>query len=276
MNVSSMANQLQMHAASLAMQSGLLLNKMTENSQRLNQTQYDAMSVISQYANQASASASLLASQSDQVSQAVLVAQANMATAMGRIAQKFASLDLTSDLSSQSDQIDSNLTMLRSTLSELMAAFDSYLATQRMRFTGAGTQLNSTNGNVLFNVGQKLTAVDSNLASNKTTIAQDIQDLQAVISWYGNDADLKVPADNLRAQLASFYSGKMNEITNEETEIGQISPDNSQAINTVENSVSSAIESVAAQAVSMIQSYQLPVPSRLEDYASNGIEAIAR
>ena len=275
-NGSSMASQVKLHAASLAMQSGLILSKMSETSATMNQTQTDAMSVINSYAQQAAASASLLASQSESVSQAVVTAQANMANAMGRIAQKFASLDLPSDFSSQSDQIQSNLIMLRSTLSQLMAAFDSYLSNQRMRFTGASTQLNSTNANVLFNAKQKMTGVDINLSSNKTSIAQDIEDLQSAISWYGNDADLKVPTDTLRSHLENFYNREIGEIQDEMSEINNIPTDNSDTLETVESSVSSAIESMAAQAVSMIQSYQLPVPSRLEDYASSGIEAVAR
>ena len=272
----SMANEVKLHAASLAMQSGLVLSQMNSSSSTMNQTQSDAMSVIDSYAKQTAATASLSASQGDSVSQAVLIAQANMANSMGRIAEKVASLDSSSTLSGQEDQIESNLTILRTTLSQVMAAFDSYLASQRMRFTGAATQLNTTNGNVLFNIKQKLTGVDLGLTSNRTKIAQDIEDLQAVISWYGNDADLKVPADSLRSQLQSFYEREINEIINEASEISNISTDNSGTLDTVEGSVSSAVESLAAQAVSMIQSYQLPVPSRLEDYASNGIEAIAR
>ena len=275
-NDTSIVNQLKLRAASFAMQSGLLLSQISKSQSGMNQTQVDAMSVINSYANQAAVSAAILAQKGESVSDAVLAAQANVATAMGRIAQTAASFDMSTQIESQSDQIRGNLNVLRSTLSQMMAAFDAYLASQRMRFTGALNQLNSTNSNVMFNVGQKLTAVDMGLDSDKTLIAQDIADLQTSISWFGNDADLKIPADSLRTQLQNWYSQKMNEIGDELSEIQSISPDNSVTVDTVEGSLSSAIESMAAQAVSMIQSYQLPVPSRLEDYASNGIEAITR
>lgn len=268
-NNSGTVSELKLHAASLAMQSGVLLNHLNSRETNMNKTQTDSMSVIASYANQAAASASLIAQRDQSVSNAVQIAKANILNSMGQIAAKTAELDTPS-------RMTSDLTVLRATLSQMIAAFDSYLANQRLRFTAARNQLNSTNANSLFDVQQKLTGLDMDLSSRKTMLAHGIDELQTAMSWFGNDADLKVPADSLRAQLEAWYSKKLKDIGDEKTELSRLSTDNRATEQTVESSLSSAIESMAAEAVSMIQSYQLPVPDKLEDYASNGIEAIAR
>ena len=267
LNNTGSVSELKLHAAALAMQSGVLLNQLNNRDANMNETGSDTMRVIASYANEAAASASVIAQRGDSVSNAVLLAQANILNSMAKIAENTVSLDVAPA---------TDLTVLRATVAQMIAIFDSFLANQRLRFTAARSELNSTNANSLFNAKQKLTGLDMDLGSQKTMIANHINDLQTAISWLGNDADLKVPADALRAQIEDWYNRGMKDIEGEESELKGVSLDTSSTVQTVESSLSSAIEDMAAQAVSMIQSYKLPVPNKLEDYASIGIEAIAR